>query len=50
MNASELITELQTAIGHYGDLSVVDHRGEDIRAVEHHTHDDPEVPEVFHIW
>lgn len=52
MKASELITQLQDAIAHHGDLPVVDsHNGNvDVRAVEHQTHDNPEFPESFYVW
>lgn len=51
MKATELITQLQKAVDVYGDLPVVkEPRWEDVRAVEHQTHDNPEFPESFYIW
>lgn len=50
MKASELITQLQDAIAHHGDLPVVGDRNVDVSAVEHQTHDNPEFPESFYVW
>ena len=57
MLASELVRALNKAITDHGDWPVVHApprgRNEDVRAVEHQTHDDPDYPEyhhTFYLW